>query len=108
VTTVTLHVIDAANANESTCHASFTVTDNTPRPSALALQPERLRWALLGARADFTTNGLVASDCNGSAPVHISQTPAAGTLVGLGVTTVTLHVIDAANNESTCHTSFTV
>jgi len=34
--------------------------------------------------------------------MHISQTPAAGTLVGLGVTTVTLHVIDAANNESTC------
>jgi len=32
---------------------------------------------------DFTTNGLVASDCNGPAPVHISQTPAAGTLVGL-------------------------
>src|SRR5207253_5906418 len=57
---------------------------------------------------DFTTNGLVATDCNGSAPLQITQTPAAGTLVGLGVTTVTMHVIDGANNESTCTASFTV
>src|SRR5258707_15305234 len=57
---------------------------------------------------DFTTNGLVATDCNGSAPLQITQTPAAGTLVGLGVTTVTLHVIDAANNESTCTATFSV
>jgi len=35
---------------------------------------------------DFTTNGLVASDCNGSAPMHISKRQPAGTLVGLGVT----------------------
>src|SRR5207244_10757143 len=46
--------------------------------------------------------------CNGSAPLQITQTPAAGTLVGLGVTTVTLNVIDAANNESTCTATFTV
>src|SRR5207253_10121848 len=57
---------------------------------------------------DFTTNGLVATDCNGSAPLQITQTPAAGTLVGLGVTTVTMHVIDGANNESSCTASFTV
>src|SRR5207253_5201386 len=57
---------------------------------------------------DFTTNGLVATDCNGSAPLQITQTPAAGTLVGLGVTTVTMHVIDGANNESTCTATFTV
>src|SRR5439155_11479643 len=40
--------------------------------------------------------------------VQVTQTPAAGTLVGLGVTTVSLHVIDGANNESTCTGSFTV
>jgi len=56
---------------------------------------------------DFTT-GLVATDCNGSAALAVTQTPVAGTLVGLGVTTVTLHVTDAANNESTCTASFTV
>jgi len=38
---------------------------------------------------DFTS-GVVATDCNGSVPLSITQTPTAGTLVGLGVTTVTL------------------
>src|SRR5206468_67640 len=56
---------------------------------------------------NFTTN-VVASDCNGTAPLLITQTPAAGTLVGLGVTPVTLHVTDGASNESTCTASFTV
>src|SRR5213078_3197390 len=54
---------------------------------------------------DFSA-GVVASDCNG--PVVVAQTPAAGTSLGLGVTTITLHVKDAANNESTCTATFTV
>ena len=62
----------------------------------------------VGSGYAVAANGLVATDCNGSAPLQISQTPAAGTLVGLGVTTVTLHVLDAANNESTCTANFTV
>src|SRR5947209_415603 len=109
VTTVTLHVIDAAN-NESTCTATFTVTDNTP-PVITTCASNQSAFANGVCQAplpDFTTNGLVATDCNGSAPLQITQTPAAGTLVGLGVTTVTLHVIDAANNESTCTATFSV
>src|SRR5258705_125136 len=108
VTTLTLNVIDAAN-NESTCTASFTVTDNTP-PTITTCAPNQSAFANDVCQApvpDFTS-GVVATDCNGSAPLQITQTPAAGTLVGLGVTTVTLHVIDAANNESTCTASFTV
>src|SRR5258705_13103973 len=57
---------------------------------------------------DFTTNGLVATDCNGSATLQITQTPAAGTLVGLGVTTITVTATDEAGNSATCTTSFTV
>jgi uncharacterized repeat protein (TIGR01451 family) len=38
----------------------------------------------------------------------ITQSPAAGTLVGAGSTTVTLSVKDAANNTATCVTTFTV
>src|SRR5207245_3562075 len=109
VSTVTLHVSDAAN-NESTCTATFTVTDNIP-PVITTCASNQSAFADGVCQAplpDFTTNGLVASDCNGSAPLQITQTPAAGTLVGLGVTTVTLHVSDAANNESTCTATFTV
>src|SRR5439155_408087 len=109
-----VHIITVTAADEAgniaTCTASFTVTDNTPPTiSTCASNQSAFADGLCQAPVpDFTTNGLVASDCNGSAPLHISQTPAAGTLVGLGVTTVTLHVIDAANNESTCTARFTV
>src|SRR5206468_7006472 len=87
-----------------------TVTDNTA-PVITTCASNQTAFANGVCQApvpDFATNGLVATDCNGSAPLQITQTPAAGTLVGLGVTTLTLHVIDAANNESTCTASFTV
>src|SRR5438094_9535432 len=91
---------DLAANNESTCTARFTVTDNTP-PTISTCASNQSAFADGVCQApvpDFTTNGLVASDCNGSPPVHISQMPAAGTLVGLGVTTVTVPVIAAANS----------
>src|SRR5207244_12473811 len=96
--------------NESTCTATFTVTDNIPPViTTCASNQSALADGLCQAPLpDFTTNGLVATDCNGSAPLQITQTPAAGTLVGLGVTTVTLHVSDAANNESTWKSTFTI
>src|SRR5204862_73197 len=106
VTTITLHVKDAAN-NESTCTATFTVTDNTP-PTITSCAPNQSAVADPTCHAlvpDFGA-GVVASDCNG--PVLVTQTPAAGTSVGLDVTTITLHVKDAANNESTCTATFTV
>src|SRR5213079_1019740 len=108
VTTVTLHVTDGAS-NESTCTATFIVTDNTP-PTITTCATNQSAFANGVCQApvpDFTTN-VVASDCNGSAPLSITQTPLPGTPVGLGVTPVTLHVTDGAGNESTCTASFTV
>src|SRR5438309_1604611 len=106
--TITVTATDAAG-NSATCSTIFTVTDNTP-PTITTCAPNQSAFANGVCQApvpDFTTNGLVATDCNGSAPLQITQSPAAGTLVGLGVTTVTLHVIDVANNESTCTATFT-
>src|SRR3989475_391826 len=106
VTTVSLHVTDGAS-NESTCTASFSVTDNTP-PTITTCAPDQSAFANGVCQApvpDFTS-AVVATDCNGSAPLLITQTPVAGTLVGLGVTTVTLHVTDGATNKSTCTASF--
>src|SRR5207253_1135526 len=108
LTTVTLHVKDGAT-NESTCTATFTVTDNTP-PTITTCAPNQSAFANGVCQApvpDFTS-GVVATDCNSSTPLLITQTPTAGTLVGLGVTTVTLHVKDGATNESTCTATFTV
>src|SRR5206468_1342125 len=98
--TVTLTVTDI-HGNSQTCTAAVTVTDNTP-PTITTCATNQSAFANGLCQApvpDFTTN-VVASDCNGSAPLSITQTPAAGTLVGLGVTTVTLHVTDGAGNES--------
>jgi hypothetical protein len=54
------------------------------------------------------TGEVTANDnCNGST-VTVTQTPAYGTPIGLGSTTVTLHVTDAVGNEATCQTHLTV
>lgn len=56
-----------------------------------------------------TGSGLVASDnVTPSGSLIITQLPAVGTVVGLGVTPVTITVTDQAGNSSTCPTSFTV
>ena len=53
--------------------------------------------------------GVIATDnCTSAASLVITQSPVAGTLVGLGVHVITMTVKDAANNPSTCTTSFTV
>ena len=45
------------------------------------------------------------SDCS---VVTLQQSPAAGTLVGIGVQTITITATDSANNKSTATTKFTV
>src|SRR5947207_4798931 len=107
-TEVTLRV-EVGPVHEPTCTATLTVTDNTP-PTITTCARDQSAFANGVCQApvpDFTS-GVVATDCNGSTPLSITQTPRAGTLVGLGVTTVTLHVKDGATNESTCTATLTV
>src|SRR5262245_9731658 len=46
-----------------------------------------------------STGEVVATDCG---TLNVTQTPPPGTSVGVGNTTVTLHVADDSGNESTC------
>src|SRR5207244_8132167 len=80
--------------NESTCTATFTVTDNIPPViTTCASNQSALADGLCQAPVpDFTTNGLVAADCNGSAPLQITQARAAARLDGRRVTHATLDV----------------
>jgi len=57
------------------------------------------------ALPDLTTQ-VVATDDSGQ--VTITQSPVAGTQVGLGDTVVTLNVKDAANNQTNCQATITV
>ena len=53
--------------------------------------------------------GVTASDnCTPSGSIALSQSPAAGTLVGVGTTQITVTATDAAGNTSMCTTSVTV
>ncbi len=104
--TITL-VVNDASSNAVVCSTTFTVTDTTA-PAIATCAPGQ------SANADLTCAalvpnfipGVVATDCNG--PVVITQSPAAGSSIGLGVHPIVLTVTDASGNANTCSTTFTV
>jgi hypothetical protein len=54
-------------------------------------------------------SGVTATDnCTNAAGLVVSQSPAPGTPVGLGVTPVTFSVVDAAGNATSCSSTLTV
>ena len=103
---VTLTAKDAAN-NQATCQATITVVDTTP-PTITTCATNRTISAGANCQAaipDLTTQVVASDTCR---TVTITQTPVAGTLVGLGNTVVTLTAKDAANNQATCQATITV
>ena len=106
---ITITVKDAAN-NQSTCTANFTVTDNSaPSITTCAANQSASANASCQAAVPNFTAGVVATDnCTAAGLLSITQSPAAGTLVGVGVHNITITVKDAGNNQSTCLATFTV
>jgi hypothetical protein len=105
-TVVTITVSDAAN-NQATCQATITVIDVTP-PVITTCATDMTLNANTNCQAAIPnlTSQVVASDS--CSAVTITQSPVAGTLVGLGNTVVTLTVKDAANNQATCQATIAV
>lgn len=103
--TVTVTATDGCgNRNSDT--VVFTVVDNTPPTVSCPTSSRASADDSCQARVPNVLNGVTASDNCGS--VTLSQSPAAGTLVGLGTTTITVTAMDASNNSITCTTTFTV
>jgi hypothetical protein len=99
-----------ASGNMATCTQTITVNDTTA-PTITTCPAAQSAFANGGCQAAVPnfTSGVVASDnCTPSGSLMITQSPAAGTMVGLGTHTITLTVKDACNNSSTCTTTFTV
>lgn len=104
---VTLTAEDAAG-NESTCQAVVTVADLTdPVISQCAPSPTLAADANCQAQIPDLTAQVIATDIC-SPPVVVTQSPVAGTLVGIGPHTVTFTATDAANNSATCDATVTV
>lgn len=79
------------------------VDPNITCPANITVQvPEGEQFALL----DYTIDATATDNCS-PLPV-ITQSPLAGTLVGAGVTTMTMTARDAAGNEDTCTFTVTV
>ncbi|HSK12391.1 MAG TPA: HYR domain-containing protein, partial [Phnomibacter sp.] len=109
VHTITITVADQAG-NEETCTTTFTVTDNI-KPVIVtcpAPQSANANNNCLAPVPNFVPGVVATDNCSSAGNLTITQSPVAGTLVGLGTTTVTITVRDAANNEVTCTTTFTV
>lgn len=105
--TVTITVTDEQD-NSDTCTATLTVADTTP-PEITQCAAAQVEVADENCEAlvpDFTWDVTAADNCDPN-PV-ITQDPAAGTVVGRGVTPVTITVTDADGNFDTCVVNFTV
>jgi len=104
-TTITYTATDDAG-NSSSATQTVTVIDNTA-PTITVPPPTSTNADGAGhATIPNVVAGTTASDNCG--PVTVTQSPLAGTVVGVGTHTITITAIDAAGNTSTATTTFTV
>jgi len=105
--TVTWTATDACG-NQSTCTQEITVQDTIP-PIITTCASDRMLGAGAGCQAslpDLTGEVVATDDCDAS--LSVSQDPVVGTMLGLGVHTVTFTVTDDAGNSAGCQASITV
>ena len=104
-TTITYTATDDAG-NSTSATQTVTVIDNTA-PTLTAPPPTTVTANLSGqALIPDVVAGTIASDNCG--PVTVTQSPLAGTVVGIGIHTITITATDAAGNTSNATTTFTV
>src|SRR5258705_1480589 len=105
---ITVTETDTTRLNSS-CTTTFTVTDCTT-PTVICPAPTSASAATncLAAVPDVLSGVSASDSCSGTSGITLSQSPAAGTLVGLGAHTITVTASDAATNSATCTTTFTV
>src|SRR5205823_4027737 len=106
--TITVTATDEAG-NSATCTTIFTVTDTGAPTVNCSSIPNASTDGNCQATVPNVLSGVtVRIGCSASNAISVSQSPAAGTLVGLGTHTITVTATDAAGNSATCTTIFTV
>jgi len=106
--TVTLKVTDTCGSS-STANLTVTVADTTPPSGSCPAAVTASADSTCQAAVPNLTGQINATDnCTPASSIHISQNPAAGTLVGLGPHQVEITVTDSSGNASHCSVLFTV
>jgi PKD repeat protein len=107
-TPVTITVRDVAG-NAVSCNSSFTVNDTTPLSIIVCAGPLANEVKVNGQVSvpDFTAAVQATDNVTPAGSLVKTQSPTAGTVVGVGTTPVTITVRDAAGNVATCSTTFT-
>jgi hypothetical protein len=93
--------------NSATCSFNVTISE-TEAPFIITCPPGQSAFADVSCQTtvpDFTVTTVATDNCG---PIVITQVPAAGTPVGVGVTNVTITATDGALLTATCSTTFTV
>ncbi len=112
--TITLTANDGSSNNDgagntATATTTFTVNDTTaPVVTAPADSSASADASCLAAVPNYAAGSTATDNCSTSGSITFSQSPAAGTMVGLGPTTVTVTGTDGAGNHSTDAVVFTV
>jgi hypothetical protein len=105
---VTVTATDEAG-NMAVCTTTFTVQDTTPPvltgPQSLILSADGNSQATV---PDVVSRIIVSDNCTAANKLLVDQSPAAGTLVGMGTHLITVRAKDAAGNIATLTTTFTV
>lgn len=105
---VTLKVTDTCGDSSQT-NVTVIVADTTPPvgscPGPVTVSADANCQAVV---PEFTSQVVATDNCTPSKSLVISQSPAAGTSVGLGQHPVTITVTDASGNPSRCMVLFTV
>jgi hypothetical protein len=105
--TITVTATDAAG-NSATCTTTFTVNDTTPPSVSCPAGTSASAGVNCQAAIPVAVDGGLSAIIAALASIALSQSPAAGTLVGPGPHTITVTTTDAAGNSATCTTIFTV
>src|SRR5207249_6976957 len=98
--TITVTATDAAG-NNATCTTTFTVTDNTAPTVVCSPMPGASADMNCQAAVPNVMGGVSVSDaCSAPSAIILSQSPAAGTMVGVGTHTITVTATEAGRDTA--------
>jgi gliding motility-associated-like protein len=106
-TTTNTFLVTDGSGNTATCSFTVTVSDNSAPLIILPAPP--VIFAGPGCQAPVPAiSATVTDNCTPAGSIIINQIPAAGTMIGTGITVVTITALDLSGNMATSNINVTV